>query len=75
MEVLFFGSLQDITGVPKLSLSDIRDTDSLVSHLDTQFPALRQARYFIAVNRQMIDGNTMIALGDTIALMPPFSGG
>ncbi len=75
MDVLFFGSLQDITLVSKLSLSDIRDTDTLINQLEIKFPRLKQSRYFIAVNRQMIDGNTKIASGDTIALMPPFSGG
>lgn len=75
MEILFFGSLVDITSEPRLVVDHFENTDLLKDHLTKKFPALVKASYFIAVNRQMIEGNVPLTKEDSIALMPPFSGG
>jgi len=75
IEVLFFGSLVDTTAVSKLLLDDMHDTKTLKAYLEQKYPALRIAKYFEAVNGQMIQNNTSLRPGDTVALMPPFSGG
>ncbi len=75
IEVLFFGSLVDTTTVSKLLLDDMPDTKTLKAYLEQKHPALRVAKYFEAVNGQMIQNNTLLRSGDTVALMPPFSGG
>ena len=75
MELLFFGSLVDVTIVSRLNLDGIADTDLLRLHLEKCYPTLKSAKYFIAVNQQMIQGNVILKEGDTVALMPPFSGG
>ncbi len=75
MEILFFGSLVDATGLSKINVAEVADTEGLIALLTQKFPSLEHAKYFIAVNSQMIIGNVAIKKDDTIALMPPFSGG
>ena len=75
IEVLFFGSLTDATSTPVVSVSDFTDTNSVKSFLEEKYPSLKTAKYFMAVNRRMIQANTILQTGDTVALMPPFSGG
>jgi molybdopterin converting factor small subunit len=73
--VYFFGSLVDIAGLSKKDFDSLSDTDSLNHHLQKEYPALGSAKYFIAVNQQMIKTNRELNNGDIVALMPPFSGG
>lgn len=75
IELLFFGSLVDTTTVSKLVLDDFSDTDTLKRYLEQRYPSLKSAKYFTAVNHQMIQNNTLLTAGDSVALMPPFSGG
>lgn len=73
--VYFFGSLVDITGQSKKDVNSFSDTDALNLHLQKECPALSSTKYFIAVNQKMIKANCILSNGDTVALMPPFSGG
>lgn len=75
IQVLFFGSLVDVSGAAMLSLPYISQTDTLLIFLKEQYPSLTTTQFFIAVNHQMIQVNTPLNSGDTVALMPPFSGG
>lgn len=75
IEILFFGSLTDATTVGRLIVEDITDTDQLKTYLIEKYPALRSARYFVAVNQRMIQQTESLQSGDIVALMPPFSGG
>jgi molybdopterin converting factor small subunit len=75
IKVLFFGSLTDATAIPSLEADDLMDTDTVKRYLEEKYPALKPAKYFIAVNQKMIQHNTTLKPGDTVALMPPFSGG
>jgi len=75
MELLFFGSLTDATSVGRLIVEDIFDTEQLKAYLEERYPALRTAKYFIAVNQQMIQQVHPLQPGDVVAFMPPFSGG
>lgn len=73
--LLFFGSLTDITTADRAEVQDIGDTDSLKKELDKRYPALAGAKYFLAVNQELKESNCFLSDGDTVALMPPFSGG
>lgn len=73
--VYFFGSLVDITSVSKKELPILMDTNSLNLHLQKEYPALVNTKYFIAVNQQMIKANRNLIHGDIVAFIPPFSGG
>lgn len=75
IHVLFFGSLTDATVVSDIYLEAVTDTATLKELLIQQYPLLRTAKYFIAVNQKMVQENTILKTGDTVALMPPFSGG
>jgi len=75
IKVLFFGSVTDITLVTEMSLELCADTDALVKELLSRFPALGNKKYFLALNQQVVHENCPLKQGDTIALMPPYSGG
>ncbi|MCA6450267.1 MAG: MoaD/ThiS family protein [Chitinophagaceae bacterium] len=75
IEILFFGSLTDATTVARLIVDGVEDTDQLRTYLMERYPALRSARYFVAVNQRMIQQTESLRPGDVVALMPPFSGG
>ncbi len=75
IKVLFFGSVTDITLVTEMSLEHCADTDALVKELLSRFPALGNKKYFLALNQQVVHENCPLMQGDTIALMPPYSGG
>jgi molybdopterin converting factor subunit 1 len=75
IELLFFGSLTDATTVSRLIVEGMNDTEQLKAYLEERYPSLRTAKYFIAVNQQMIQQSQPLQTGDVVALMPPFSGG
>ena len=74
VNIIIFGQLTDIVG-NSLSMDNIRDTDSLVNTLNKLYPALAGTKYVIAVNKQVINGNTALSNDSLVALLPPFSGG
>jgi len=75
IRIMIFGQLTDIIAGNELLLSDIADTDSLVSELNRRYPVLTGSRYMIAVNKQTIKANTVLKDDSIVALLPPFSGG
>ncbi|HPH38112.1 MAG TPA: MoaD/ThiS family protein [Sediminibacterium sp.] len=75
VQVIFFGSIIDITLVDSVLLNNCTDLDSIVNDLIERYPSLANKKYFIAVNQKMVHENIKLKMGDTVALMPPFSGG
>ena len=75
MEVVFYGRLAEITGSTILRPEDITDTDQLKEKLLGLYPAMADISFAIAVNNQIVQGNAALRIGDTVALLPPFSGG
>ncbi len=75
INVLAFGQVVDITGKGSMKISDVKNTDELNQLLVKTFPQLRTIKYLIAVNKKIIRENTILEHEDTIALLPPFSGG
>ena len=73
--ILFFGQLAEIAGISSIKLTDISDTDDLKNKLQQQFPALEKMTFSIAINKKMIQENTILKSEDEVALLPPFSGG
>lgn len=68
-----FGKLAEIAG-NSVSV-DAQDTDSLVTILHKDYPALATTKYIIAVDKQIIRGKTLLNNNSVVALLPPFSGG
>ena len=75
ISVLFFGQLTDLTGTHSLELENIEDTSGLTRALHQQFPGLAHKKYVIAVDKKMMDDQTLLTENCTVALLPPFSGG
>ncbi|MDB5250355.1 MAG: thiamine protein [Segetibacter sp.] len=75
MNIIVFGQIADITGTNSLTLENIGDTNQLVEQLTSAYPALSTAKYAIAVDKKIIKENTALNNNNTIALLPPFSGG
>ncbi|WP_304201334.1 MoaD/ThiS family protein [Flavobacterium alvei] len=75
INLLAFGQIAEITGKSAWKISGIKDTNALIQDLEKQFPHLVKTNYSIAVNKKVIQENTAINENDTIALLPPFSGG
>ena len=74
LKVIMFGKLVDIAG-NSVSVDEVKDTNSLVNILNKTYPALANTKYVIAVNKKVINQNTMLDNNSEIALLPPFSGG
>jgi molybdopterin converting factor small subunit len=74
ISIIIFGQLTDILG-NSLSLDDIPDTDNLVKKLNKLYPELVNKKYVIAVDKKVITANTTLSNSNTVALLPPFSGG
>ena len=75
IQVMLFGQLTDLTGTRSLKIAEVKDTEGLQQKLHALYPALAAASYRIAVDKKMINGNTALPKGTSVALLPPFSGG
>ncbi len=77
--ILLFAHLTDAIGQPELSI-DLPDTTTLSDAVDTlvqQHDAIAELRNTLAfaVNESYATTDTVLHDGDTIALIPPVSGG
>lgn len=75
IRVLVFGQLLDITGAADMQFEFVADTEKLEQVLHTKFPQLANRKYLIAVEKQIVNHNIPLQNGNTVALLPPFSGG
>lgn len=73
--VMFFGQLAEIAGTNQVVIDNAADTDALQTLLQERYPALKTAKYAVAVNKQITSQNTALQTTNTVALLPPFSGG
>ena len=73
IKLIAFGQIAEITG--KEFFAEATDIESLRASLNSQFPSLTEKKYAIAVNKKLIIGNVTLSDNDTVALMPPYSGG
>lgn len=71
--IIAFGQIAEITG--KEFIVEANNVTALKSVLNKKFPALSQKKYAIAVNKKMVTENVELNENDTVALMPPYSGG
>jgi len=74
VKISIFGQLTEITG-SELELSGIKDSDMLTQYLYERFPDLQHKSFAIAVDKKVIQSNTLLNNNTEIALLPPFSGG
>ncbi|HEV8272118.1 MAG TPA: MoaD/ThiS family protein [Chitinophagaceae bacterium] len=74
VKIILFGKLADIAG-SSVSVDNVPDTNSLVDSLNKRYPELATTKYVIAVDKQVINENTVLNKKSMVALLPPFSGG
>ena len=75
VNVLIFGPLKEVTGTNVCEVSDVRDTDSMIMKMNAMFPGLDKKKFLIAVEKEIVQGNTSLNDNFTVALLPPYSGG
>lgn len=75
IEVLTFGAISDITGKKNFFMNHVDDTQALVKALEQKYPLLKTIQYAIAVDKEVIQENTVLNENATVAILPPFSGG
>lgn len=75
IDVLIFGQITDITGKANFQWQGVENTEELRQQLIEKYPKLKSLEYSIAVNKKIIRENCSLQEGDTVALLPPFSGG
>ncbi|RYD79435.1 MAG: molybdopterin synthase sulfur carrier subunit [Sphingobacteriales bacterium] len=75
IELISFGKISELISNQTLETEGIETTDNLKEYLERTFPDLAGMKYKLALNKNLIQQNTEIKNGDSIAIMPPFSGG
>jgi|WetSurMetagenome_2_1015567.scaffolds.fasta_scaffold98252_3 molybdopterin converting factor small subunit len=77
MHLLFFGSIQEALSMTGKELTtNALNLGELKLYLEKEYPYLTRQPYTFAVNEVLVrDLNHPISTADTIALLPPFSGG
>jgi molybdopterin converting factor small subunit len=74
VKIQLFGQLKQIIGSTELT-TEAADTNGLVREMAARFPELENLNYLVAVDRNIIQGNTPIKADQELALLPPYSGG
>ena len=75
IKVLFFARLVEISQVNEIELNDIENTNVLNNYLSIHFPLMKDLKFAMAINKQIIGESSELHDGDVVALIPPFSGG
>ena len=73
--VVSFGQVAEAIGAKTISVPDVEDTDQLLKALYGSYSGLKGIEFKLAVNKLMINSNTIFNGQTEVALLPPFSGG
>ena len=75
VNVLIFGPLKEVTGTNACEVNDVRDTNEMIEKMNAMYPGLNKKKFLIAVEKEIVHGNTSLNNNFTVALLPPYSGG
>lgn len=76
IKIIAFGKLVDVLPQSNWEMESAATVGELQAALETQFPALKDLRYRIAVDKTIAtQPEHPIQAQSVVALMPPFSGG
>ena len=75
LKIILFGQLTDIARNNMIVVDDVKDSDELVAAVNKLYPAMSAIKYIVAVDKKAIHTNTSISEKNSVALLPPFSGG
>ena len=73
VKVISFGQLAEITGND--FIAEVTDTGQLITLLRDRYHMPGNIKYLIAVNKKVVNQNTSLNADDSVALLPPYSGG
>ncbi|RYG04483.1 MAG: molybdopterin synthase sulfur carrier subunit [Chitinophagaceae bacterium] len=75
LQIISFGKVAEFLESQQLTVNEIKDTNQLKSYLEHTFPQLATMKYKLAVNKLLVQENVPLNNKDSVAIMPPFSGG
>ena len=76
IKILLFAHLQEAIGESKLSVELAGQTvEQIKASLETQYPGVSLQQVMAAVNEEFATDETIVNDGDTLAFIPPISGG
>jgi len=75
IKIELYGVLAEIAGSNAIELINVNDINAVKKELELKYPEVKEYNYFIAVNDKIINENRILKNEDSIAVMPPFSGG
>lgn len=75
VKVLLFGIFSERADTSKIIVEDVKDKNELMQRIGMEYAFLKEMKYLIAVNQEVINNNIELKDGDEIALLPPFAGG
>lgn len=74
VNVTYFGAAAEIAGKPTEEyLAD--DTLSLRKQVEDRYPMMKQISFRLALNKTLLNNDTILKDNDIVAILPPFSGG
>ncbi|WP_316739066.1 MoaD/ThiS family protein [Pedobacter aquatilis] len=75
IELISFGKISDFITNQQIEFKGAQTTDALKEELEKLFPQLAGIKYKLALNQSFLQGTVQLKDGDSLAIMPPFSGG
>lgn len=78
VKILYFSSVRDKIGLPSEEIDFNGETlNDLKNTLIEKYPQIREnlEKVMFAINQEYADLNTFLKDGDTVAIIPPVSGG
>ncbi|MFN0188214.1 MAG: MoaD/ThiS family protein [Bacteroidia bacterium] len=70
-----FGKLEELMGAKELLWTLPVDVKSLKRELKEKYLTIGNIQFAVSVNNKIVNGDGFLHKDDTIALLPPFSGG
>ncbi|GHB73848.1 MoaD/ThiS family protein [Persicitalea jodogahamensis] len=77
LSILYFGMIAEATGQPLETWTslDALTVGDLKNDILKKYPVLRDRKFQVAVNQQILDDAFPIPPSAEVALLPPFAGG
>ncbi|MFV5902208.1 molybdopterin converting factor subunit 1 [Staphylococcus gallinarum] len=77
MRVLYFAELRELLDKhdEEIDLSYDITVKSFVQHIIERYPEIAKVKFQIAVNEEFVKDDDIVQPNDTVALIPPVSGG
>ncbi|RIP37466.1 molybdopterin converting factor subunit 1 [Staphylococcus gallinarum] len=77
MRVLYFAEIKELLDKSTEEIDLISDitVESFVQHIIERYPAIANVKFQIAVNEEFVTDDDIVSSNDTVALIPPVSGG